>query len=676
MPKTAAERQARRREKMKERGEYEAYKKRNVEEQRRSRLRKREKEEKLSKTCQKKLWTERCRRNRERVARCRSLKKQRAAQSSSPSPTKSPFQSAKAFGKAVSRANRALNKALPSTPRRQKAVCRALIRKRLTEAQPSPSSSPTVKSKPPIGDETSDLVRNFYERDDISRQAPGRRDSVTIRKDDGTKERRQVRHLTSSIKEVYALFIKEYPHIRVGKSKFADLRPKHVLLCSKLPHNVCLCKYHENFILAVDALHKVCPDFPSYSHELPESFLCQPPSRNCWVNECDTCKDGSIFNRLFFSEEAVMTTWYAWKKDESGKVCKVMEEGTTQELREYICLILPQFLEHCYIKRQQAAMYQEERKAAESHLTRALLQVDFSENYTCQHQDEIQSAHWQQSQVSLFTAAVWYNGELHSKVITSDNLTHSKDTVIAYVDTLLEDIPSQYNEVSIWTDGPASQFKNRYIAASIPVLEKKHNVTIHWNFFATSHGKGPVDGIGGSVKRQAWMAVKNRHALVTNAASFTDAVKLNSSVEVIEVTSSDIDRRNKSLNISEVFTNAPPVSGITSSHHMRVIDGNVHTFLLTKDAATLSSEKVLAGVNAIAANDWCVVDYEGELFPGVVTAVCPNDNFEVSVMVRAGAYWKWPTKEDKIHYKRDKIQRKLKAPVLVNAREHYNFADF
>ena len=81
-------------------------------------------------------------------------------------------------------------------------------------------------------------------------------------------------------------------------------------------------------------------------------------------------------------------------------------------------------------------------------------------------------------------------------------------------------------------------------------------------------------------------------------------------------------------------------------------------------------------VDTIAVNDRCVVDYEGELFPGVVNAVCPTDKFEVSVMVRAGAYWKWPLREDKIHYTRDKIRRKLEAPVLVNAREHYNFDDF
>ena len=182
-----------------------------------------------------------------------------------------------------------------------------------------------------------------------------------------------------------------------------------------------------------------------------------------------------------------------------------MEEGSTIELAELICSIVPQFLEHCYIKRKQADTYRNMKKEAEkeSFKSKAMIQVDFAENYTCVSQDEIQSAHWQQAQVSLFTAAVWHSGKMHPYVLCSDNLTHSKDTVPAYIDFLLETLPKDTSELFIWSDGPASQFKNRYIAEILPVLCKRYDlVNIQWNFFATSHGKGPVDGIGGAVKRK------------------------------------------------------------------------------------------------------------------------------------------------------------------------------
>lgn len=35
-------------------------------------------------------------------------------------------------------------------------------------------------------------------------------------------------------------------------------------------------------------------------------------------------------------------------------------------------------------------------------------------------------------------------------------------------------------------------------------------IEIEWNFFATSHGKGACDGIGGSVKRSAYRASLQR----------------------------------------------------------------------------------------------------------------------------------------------------------------------
>ena len=128
------------------------------------------------------------------------------------------------------------------------------------------------------------LIEAFYQRDDISHQAPGRKDIVTVRNKDGSKVKVQSRHLTSSVLEVFALFKEENPNLKIGKSKFTDLRPCNVLLSNKLPHNVCLCKYRENFILAVNALHERCPELPSYMYELPEKLLCYPTTRQCWLN--------------------------------------------------------------------------------------------------------------------------------------------------------------------------------------------------------------------------------------------------------------------------------------------------------------------------------------------------------------------------------------------------------
>ena len=125
---------------------------------------------------------------------------------------------------------------------------------------PHLSSTSTFTRSSALSKETHNRVIEFYQCEDISRQAPGRKDITSVRMADGMKTKLQTRHLTSSIKETHTIFQDEYPDAKVGKSKFAILRP-HVLLSNKLPHNVCLSKSHENLIAATDALHKAIPNF-------------------------------------------------------------------------------------------------------------------------------------------------------------------------------------------------------------------------------------------------------------------------------------------------------------------------------------------------------------------------------------------------------------------------------
>lgn len=223
------------------------------------------------------------------------------------------------MGKAIQRANRALKSSLPQTPKRRRTViCNLLPRFEVDKQRPSPKTTHTG-----ISAETKALVQNFYERDDVSRQAPGRKDVVITRNTDGQKVQIQARHLTSSFKETYAFFQTEHPEVVIGKSKFAELRPKHVLLSNKLPRNVCMCRYHENVIMALGALNKVAPGIPCYSHEFPESVLCSPPTRNCWLNLCDDCKEAGGFRNTYKCyDECTSVCWYVWKNDSTYRLCK------------------------------------------------------------------------------------------------------------------------------------------------------------------------------------------------------------------------------------------------------------------------------------------------------------------------------------------------------------------
>ena len=53
-------------------------------------------------------------------------------------------------------------------------------------------------------------------------------------------------------------------------------------------------------------------------------------------------------------------------------------------------------------------------------------------------------------------------------------------------------------------------------------VSKQHSVKFTWDYFATGHGKGMVDGIGGVAKHMVQQQVlsKNKNVVVENAADY------------------------------------------------------------------------------------------------------------------------------------------------------------
>ena len=169
----------------------------------------------------------------------------------------------------------------------------------------------------------------------------------------------------------------------------------------------------------------------------------------------------------------------------------------------------------------------------------AVFQIDFSEKYTTQWQDEIQSAHGQKNQVVVFTTAFWKRTQCKSSLVMSKDLTHTKKSVITFLDRLLSTL--YVGDAKHLGDGLLNQFKNKYIASCLPWLSQRHQIIIDWNYFATSHGKGCVHGIGGSIKRQVYDKVRQRRAIVNDAKSFFEcANQLSTSISAYYIDADEI----------------------------------------------------------------------------------------------------------------------------------------
>ena len=73
-----------------------------------------------------------------------------------------------------------------------------------------------------------------------------------------------------------------------------------------------------------------------------------------------------------------------------------------------------------------------------------IVQMDFTENYTCRSFEEVQSAYWNANMVTLHPMVIylWANGELlhYSYVIISDSLSHNSNTVLTFLNKLVPEI--------------------------------------------------------------------------------------------------------------------------------------------------------------------------------------------------------------------------------------------
>ena len=128
-------------------------------------------------------------------------------------------------------------------------------------------------------------------------------------------------------------------------------------------------------------------------------------------------------------------------------------------------------------------------------------------------------------------------------------------------------------KVHVFSDGPSSQFKDKYTAHFLHQL----SVQIEWHYFATSHGKGVVNGIGGTVKRIVWNAVSTRQVhSVQDAKTFAEAAKsISKAINVTYLSQEQIDKTAHSLCLKKCFTSAPLLKGISQCHSLQPLENGL-----------------------------------------------------------------------------------------------------
>ncbi|EDO26419.1 predicted protein, partial [Nematostella vectensis] len=186
----------------------------------------------------------------------------------------------------------------------------------------------------------------------------------------------------------------------------------------------CTSFYHENIKLICDCLSKQITEFPSYTGDFVDNFVCSPNSEECMHGKCSQCP--KFLDELEYDDTTV--TWYEWErttvsvpakegKDGSTttmkKMQKVCKEGTVSDVLASLDRKLPFFLQHVFIKRSQSE---------------------------------------------------YFEGKL-------DNVGPD-EAVIQVISDFVKQRHPEVTKVYIFSDGPSSQFKNRFIVSFLRKLEE------------------------------------------------------------------------------------------------------------------------------------------------------------------------------------------------------------
>lgn len=245
-------------------------------------------------------------------------------------------------------------------------------------------------------------------------------------------------------------------------------------------------------------------------------LTCQDAEPDCYFNRCEACSgDGNLRNVL---EDLLITDDepIIYKSWVTKPCCTLITKTCSrEEFVEDFCDQAKSLLQHSFIAKQQSGYqrFVKDNLAADE----CIVICDFAENYAFVVQDAAPGFHWNNKQATVYPVVLYYrsNGILsHSSIVMiSDCLEHDAVTVWAFsrfIVKFAKGLVPCVSKLIYFSDGAPQQFKNYKNFINIYNHEHDFGVRAEWHFFATPHGKGPCDGIGGTLKRMAARASLQR----------------------------------------------------------------------------------------------------------------------------------------------------------------------
>lgn len=407
----------------------------------------------------------------------------------------------------------------------------------------------------------SDILK-FFERDDVTCTAPGKKDTVTKK-----KKKMQKRILCDSLKILQKKFQTVYNY-NVPYSTFCSLKPFWVVKPNINARDTCLCDKHENFDYMFLKLKNLKILNYCDRNSLVKSMCCHnetKASEACMERRCNECKKKKFVSYLEKEEENDEIEYFRWVKKEEKVMVKGKEKITQKVVKEKVKttkkgLLLkftaecPKFMQHLVNISHQYLFIQDLKKNLKP--GELLLHVDFSENYVCKYFREIQSVFYGSSkkQLTLHTGVLYYKKgsetEQECFCTLSECRRHDAPAIMAHLEKALEyseEFVPRITNLYVLSDSPTNQYRNRSIFFFMQneLINYCEN-SLNWNYSEAGHGKGAPDGVGGTLKRTADQIVA-RGKDISNFEEFFETLTKNTNIKLMTVDEKSIAKFEKTL---------------------------------------------------------------------------------------------------------------------------------
>ena len=418
------------------------------------------------------------------------------------------------------------------------------------------------RKKKELTEEQYNWLTEFLLKPDMTYTNPGRKDMVYTGKVNGQSVYKTKHYLLWSLND--ALRIVNEDVDGNYKDKFGEKLPfslfyrfikreKQFYYNNKIPHSSCLCDVCENASLLAQGIARKGVDgvVPTNPHEIVEKFSCDSSNNECMSGECHDCNVSRIeipLSSKFCSDSdrnshsdsesdsdspcsstanVSRVTYQNWQTIDD-RISKVKLHLPFIEAVDLFREHVDRLKQHIYTKRVQHREYKEQKcNLGKNSL---LVHVDFAESYKNTQQNAIQSAYFGAECFSIFTAVGYSKDEdnalVHDNVIVVSEVSdHSRIGSLTCLDKVVAEIEAKrgkkFDEIIVWSDGCTAQFRSRYIFFMLTrMFPGKY---LRWFYNEAHHGKGPMDGIGGTVKHAIFKKVKSGLILINSPEEFANA---------------------------------------------------------------------------------------------------------------------------------------------------------